>query len=180
MLGGRGLGLTSSRTMALEWVAHVATATVGVAGIVGTWLTANRGLAHERRLATEARQQQRLENAYVDLLDVAERVGHWAQLAWPVRDTEPPQPVPEMPSLVEQAHTEALVRAFGSEKVLQRMKTWRGVLREMQALDNVIRLAPGDHHQARSGFDELRPQEKAAREALGDQVAVDLGHRPGR
>ena len=83
--------------MAWEWVPHVATATVGVAGIVGTWLTANRGLAHERRLATEARQQQRLENAYVGLLDVAERVGHWAQLAWPVLDSDPPRPVPPRP-----------------------------------------------------------------------------------
>ncbi|MDY6998785.1 MAG: hypothetical protein SW019_19485 [Actinomycetota bacterium] len=165
--------------MAMEWVAHVATATVGVAGIVGTWLTANRGLAHERRLATEARQQQRLENAYVDLLDVAERVGHWAQLAWPVLDTDPPAPVPEMPSLVEQAHTEALVRAFGSEKVLVRMKVWREILREMLALDNVIRVSPGDAAEARRAFDELRVRERDAREAIGDQVAVDLGHRPG-
>lgn len=166
--------------MAWEWVPHVATATVGVAGIVGTWLTANRGLAHERRLATEARQQQRLENAYVGLLDVAERVGHWAQLAWPVLDTDPPRPMPELPSLAEQAHTEALVRAFGSEQVLRHMKAWRDIVREMRALDITIRLAPAEHADAKAAFDGLRARESTAREALGDQVAVDLGHRPGR
>ena len=163
--------------MAWEWVPHVATATVGVAGIVGTWLTANRGLTHERRLATEARQQQRLENAYVGLLDVAERVGHWAQLAWPVLDSDPPRPVPELPPLAEQAHTEALVRAFGSDKVLDRMKTWRDIVRTMRALDIQIRAADGGQPDARRDFDGLRAQEVVAREALGDQVAVDLGHR---
>lgn len=166
--------------MAWEWVPHVATATVGVAGIVGTWLTANRGLAHERRLATEARQQQRLENAYIGLLDVAERVGHWAQLAWPVFDTDPPQPAPELPSLAEQAHTEALVRAFGSENVLRQMKAWRDIVREMRTLDNTIRRAPHEQSDPRQRFGELRATEMAAREALGDQVAVDLGHRSGR
>ncbi|CAN5541506.1 hypothetical protein BH11ACT6_BH11ACT6_07440 [soil metagenome] len=167
--------------MAWEWVPHVATATVGVAGIVGTWLTGSRNLAHERRLAQEAREQQRRENAYVDLLDVAERVGHWAQMSWPLFDTDPPRPVPEMPLLVEQAHTEALVRAFGSAQVLAGLKTWRGIVLAMLTLDHQIRQGESDAHpDARTEFDELRTQERAAREEMGDQVAMDLGHRARR
>ncbi|CAN5477083.1 hypothetical protein BH10ACT9_BH10ACT9_60800 [soil metagenome] len=161
--------------MAWEWVPHAATATVAVAGIGGTWLTGSRTLAHERRLATEAREQQRRENAYVDLLDVAERVGHWAQMSWPLFDTDPPRPVPEMPPLAEQAHTEALVRAFGSAQVLAGLKAWREVVRTMLSLDHQIQL--GENVDARREFSELRTREQATREALGDLVAVDLGHR---
>jgi hypothetical protein len=164
--------------MAWEWVPHAATATVAVAGIVGTWLTGSRTLAHERRLATEAREQQRRENAYVDLLDVAERVGHWAQMSWPLFDTDPPRPVPAMPPLAEQAHTEALVRAFGSAQVLAGLKAWREVVRTMLNLDHQIQL--GGNADARREFGELRAREQAAREALGDLVAVDLGHRARR
>jgi len=85
--------------------------------------------------------------------------------------------VPELPPLAEQAHTEALVRAFGSDKVLDRMKTWRDIVRTMRALDIQIRAADGGELDARRDFDGLRAQEVVAREALGDQVAVDLGHR---
>jgi len=57
--------------MAWEWVGPVSTATVGVAGIFGTWLTGKQGrdraeeisrktLAQERLLASEARRQQHL------------------------------------------------------------------------------------------------------------------------
>ena len=126
--------------MAWEWVAPVATATVGVAGIFGTWLTGRQGrddakaiasekLSHERLLSKEAREQQRLENAYVDLLDMTERVGQWAQMAYPRSDTH--QPVPDMPPPEEQAHTGALVKAFGSDEVRERMETWRTVVLEV-------------------------------------------------
>ena len=72
--------------MAWEWVSPVATASVGMAGILGTWLTGKQGrddakaiasqkLGHERLLAKEDRHQQRLEKAYVNLLDMMERAG---------------------------------------------------------------------------------------------------------
>ena len=69
------------------------------------------------------------------------------------------------------------MRAFGSDKVLDRMKTWRDIVRTMRALDIQIRAADGGQPDARRDFDGLRAQEVVAREALGDQVAVDLGHR---
>ena len=72
--------------MAWEWVGPVATATVRVVGIVGTWLTGKQSrdqalatlreqLGHDRLQAREAREQERLESAYLELLKMAERVG---------------------------------------------------------------------------------------------------------
>jgi hypothetical protein len=72
--------------MAWEWVGPVSTATVGVAGIVGTWLTGKQGredakkisdatLANARLLATEARKQQRIESAYLELLETTGWIG---------------------------------------------------------------------------------------------------------
>ena len=88
--------------MAWEWVSPVAAATTGVLGIFFTWLTGKQGrshaetitrdqLAQERLLANEAREQQRLENAYVELLDLAERVGQYVQMVFPMWDTTPPR-----------------------------------------------------------------------------------------
>ncbi len=100
--------------MAWEWVAPAATAaattTVGVAGIFFTWLTGKQGrdhaetisnqrLTHERLLAKEAREQERLENAYVELLRMAERAGQWAQMVYPVFQSGQPPSTP-LPSLV--------------------------------------------------------------------------------
>ena len=183
--------------MTWEWVGPVATATVGVAGIFGTWLTGKQGrdraeaisretLAQERLLANEARKQQRLENAYVDLLDMAERAGQWAQMVLPMIDTNPPQPVPaELPSLEEQAHTVALVQTFGSDEVLERMKTWRAVVKEIITTVELIKWEEADPATrqrdgqaiARVALDELRPQERERREALAKQVAFELGCR---
>ena len=76
--------------MAWEWVSPVATASAGVlGGGVGaffTWLTGKQSrdqaldtlreqLGHERLQAREAREQERLASAYLELLKTAERVG---------------------------------------------------------------------------------------------------------
>ncbi|ORB66942.1 hypothetical protein [Mycolicibacterium tusciae] len=171
--------------MAWDWVGPAATAAVGMAGILGTLRGGSKTLAHERTLATEARQQQRLENAYVDLLDVAERTGNWTHMVYPMMDTNPPQPVPPVPSLEEQAHTVALVRAFGSALVLERMYAWRAIVREMVATAEFIAWDEANPGRPRENGErlprlvlhELRTKEREAREALGDQVASELGHR---
>ena len=96
-----------NQLMAWEWVAPVATATasiaVGVGGVFFTWLTGKQGrehaetvlglqLSHERLLASEARNEQRLEKTYVDLLHLAERAGRCVQLVLPVVVVGQPQP----------------------------------------------------------------------------------------
>jgi len=183
--------------MAWEWVSPVATASAGVVaggiGVYFTWLTGKQGrdhaetitrdqLAHERLLTREARVQQRLENAYVDLLRMAERAGQWAQMSYPIVGRPPELP---LPSLVEQANTTALVRAFGSAEVLKRLETWRTVVQQMTTTAELIELEDmgkpvvqeGERSpRARFALD-LRPQERETREALAARVAVELGHR---
>jgi hypothetical protein len=173
--------------MACEWVAPVATATtaiaVGVAGILATYFTGGKRLAHEQLLAEEAREQQRLENAYVGLLDMTERAGQWAQMAYPFMDEG--TPVPKLPELPEQARVEALVKAFGSDGVRERMESWRTVVHQMTKTARLIELEDkgqsipqAGEKSARAVFDlELRAQERTTREAIADQVAVELGHR---
>jgi hypothetical protein len=56
--------------------------------------------------AKEARVQQRLENAYIELLDMTERAGQWVQTVYPMINTMPPQSDPPLPTLAEQAHTD--------------------------------------------------------------------------
>jgi hypothetical protein len=169
--------------MACEWVAPGLTAAVGVAGILGTWFTGSKRLSHERLLAEDARKQQRLEHAYIELLDMAERVGQWVERVYPVFGTTPPEPIPASPA--EQAHTGALVNAFGSDRVLERMETWRAVVRKIittvelvgwEEADPATRQREGEP-TARATLHELRPQECTAREALANQVAAELGHR---
>jgi hypothetical protein len=182
--------------MAWEWVAPVATATasiaVGVAGIFFTWLSGKQGrdhaetvlsqqLAHERLLASEARDQQRLETAYVDLLDMAERAGQWAQMVLPMIDTHPPQPDPPLPTLEVQAHTQAVVKAFGSSQVRERLENWESVVKKAistVAVAHMTKDVPVEAAQARVTLErDLRPQERAAREALAEQISAEL--RPG-
>jgi hypothetical protein len=182
--------------MAWEWVAPVATATasiaVGVAGIFFTWLSGKQGrdhaetisgqqLAHERLLASEARDQQRLENAYVNLLEMAEAAGQWVQLVLPMLDTHPPQPDPPLPTLEVQAHTQAVVRAFGSPQVRERMESWERVVKQAISSVRVAHMtayAPVEAAQARVTLEgDLRPQEHSARQALAEQISAEL--RPG-
>ncbi|MGB8386684.1 hypothetical protein [Mycobacterium sp.] len=182
--------------MAWEWVAPAATAaattTVGVAGIFFTWLTGKQGrdhaetisnqrLTHERLLAKEAREQERLENAYVELLRMAERAGQWAQMVYPVFQSGQPPSTP-LPSLEVQADTEALVNAFGSAEVRELLETWRSVLREVISTVAQIQWEESDPTRAsqqspRLTLESLRGQERTTREALAKQVAVELGQR---
>lgn len=182
-------------SMAWEWVAPAATAATAVAlggaGIFFTWLTGKQGrdhaetitrdqLDHERLLAREAREQQRLENAYLELLKMAERAGQWAQMVYPVFQSGQPPNTP-LPSLEVQADTEALVNAFGSPEVRELLKTWRSVLTEMVLLAEQIEYEEAHGTPSaispRKTIHELRPKERDARRALADRVAVELGHR---
>jgi hypothetical protein len=168
--------------MAWEWVGPTATAAVGTAGIVFTWLTGKQARDDARAAAREAREQQRLENAYVGLLDMAERAGQWVQMVYPIVDTG--QPLPEFPQYPEQAHTEALVKSFGSGELRALMEAWRDVVKETAATSGLIQWIEADpvrnrdiEENPRLKLEELRRQEREARDALSDQVTVELRHR---
>jgi hypothetical protein len=183
--------------MAWEWVAPVATAAVGVVGIAFTWLAGKQGRDHAERvaqigndhvaaMAREERTQQRLADSYVALLEMAERVGQWAQAVRPTMDTSPAQLVPPLPDLAEQATAEARVGAFGSIPVRERLEVWRSIVHDIIGKDYLIRLQEADAEQGRPAVEvgqprleihNARPKEREAREALAHQIAVELGHR---
>jgi hypothetical protein len=180
----------------VDWSSWLPGTLVGVLGVAGGVLIAHGGRRHDERMAKErfeheqrsARAQwlrERRSDTYVQLLDMAERVGHWAALVRPL--LQPAPPVPPLPDLPEQARVEAYVRAYGSTQVLDRMQEWRAAVGAVRRSDFLISLdeaARGDGDE--SGIDvfaewrrlpDLRKAEQDARKALVDQVAADLGSR---
>jgi hypothetical protein len=155
---------------------------IGVAGLLAGWLNLREGNKHERTMAREAREQERLGNAYVRLLGMAERAGQWAQMVKPIMDTDPPQPVPPLPDLAEQAEVAALISAFGSDETRDAMQKWLEIFRQIIVTVQLIgfeeeadrRGGGGDFGQPRRTLHELRPAEAEAREALARQVASEL------
>lgn len=183
--------------MAAEWVDTLVTGIVGVAGIFGTWLTGKQSrdqalktleeqLSHERLQAREAREQARLEAAYVELLKMAEQVGNWAQMVEPVVQLGEPPAIP-LPSLDIQADVAALVNAYSSRAVRQRQEDWEAVVKQMIRQVELVeweKLHPpsvGDPRldrpyaaSPRGALDLLRPQEAQTRRALAEHVRAEL------
>jgi hypothetical protein len=166
--------------MSWEWVGPVATAAVGLGGIGATLRATTKQLTNARVIATEDRQQQRLENAYVKLLDFAERIGFWAQSSYPLYDTNPGRPLAPLPPLSEQAEVQALVRAFGSADLIERMDAWAKVTQEMGYAEQLIHIEVADGGKEITGrrqFIELRPQEFELRRTMAEAVGAELGQR---
>lgn len=199
-----------NRLMAWEWVAPVATAGTGTFGVFFTWLSGKQGrdhaertareqLAQQRLLAQDARDQERLENAYLELLRMVEGLGQWVQHVHPSVDLG--SPIKNPPTVDEQARTQALVNAFGSDRVKDLLNEWRKFLREAISLavqidseeerqsagpdpDNrisemireLLPQKPGDVQRLKALLENVRPGERDARRALTSQVAAELRH----
>jgi|GEM_PF-1645035 len=166
--------------MAWEWIG---TSVVGGLGIFFTWLTGKQARDDARATAWEARYQQRLEVAYLELLKMAERAGQWAQFVYPMHQSGP-LPETQLPTFEVQADTAALLKAFGSDAVQERRETWESVVRQMiSAAEQVVweeahpSQMPPQGKSARVTIHELRPKEREARAALGNRVAAELKHR---
>jgi hypothetical protein len=159
-------------------------AVVGAGGLfvagIGDW----RNRVSDHQLAEVERKQRRLEEAYVDLLSIAELTGQWAQLVAPMLETNPPQPVPDLPSMADQARVAAVLGAFGSKEVQDLRAQWIAVVREqIHAVEGLAwsKKFPGspslDVGEYYVKVHENRPREVAAREAMVARVAKELGHR---
>lgn len=185
--------------MAWEWVAPTVTGVVALAGIGSTFVTASRGRSHAERLAAqgherveatsrEARRQERLASAYVEVLDIAQQIGQWAQSLSPIMDTVPPQPLPPLPPIASQSRAQALVLAFGSQRALKALEAWRTSVRDIEHAHHSLQLAQRSlERHGVTGIDEpniwcnlgtvLKPAEVEARRRLSDVVAADLAAR---
>ena len=67
-------------------------------------------------LAENATKQQRLAEAYVELIELAEKIGYWASRLRPVKadlDYQPPEP----PSVNERTRVGAKAHACGTKDV---------------------------------------------------------------
>jgi len=80
----------------------------------------DRKIVAVRSDAIAARSQERRAVAYVEIIDVDERTGLWIQLVQGPLD----RPVPELPSVAEQAKAQAQLLAFGSLKVRCDWESW--------------------------------------------------------
>lgn len=182
----------------LRPVNDFATAVVPVAAIVVSGLVSvlvpriSGNLAKD--LARENRIQQRLADAYVDVLQIVEREGLWLQAAvtnlknsvWDEYEQIPRLRAPE-PTLADQATAAALLAAFGSNDVRENYDEWRSAMSAaLQEREGVYwNLQESGDPDARPSEQDLRelaeiryPREQAARSRLADAIARELGHRP--
>lgn len=174
----------------------VALAAVIVAGVsvvstgVIAWKVPDRAARHALDLARENRTQQRLAEAYADVLRIVEREGlylfatvsNWVAAAVEERyDPITRMQVPA-PQLTDRASVAALLAAFGSDGVREKYDGWRGAVEGVQEADDIVRWncqESGDPN-ARPDKDDLRrigerhDAEVIARRDLANVIADEL------
>jgi len=160
---------------------------VGLAGLVVAALAGRLDRVSSRKMVREERHQQRLADAYVALLEVAEKIGNWAALVRPALDSMPPRDPPPLPDVDIQIRVTALVNAYGSDDVKTRLKEWRDTVSAIRNADLKIarRLEYAQRGDATGPIadylgpwnaleDTLRPAETEARRLITEQVAAEL------
>ena len=116
---------------------------------------------HEKELAREARRQNRLEQAYLELGIHLARHEDWARSIRPFWG-KPPAPDSLPPG--ERWRTQALVTNYGSPEVQRLLGAWAETARKIENADQVIGLAD----RARGPAPELEQQARQERMALED------------
>jgi hypothetical protein len=107
-------------------------------------------------------------------------------------DTDPPKPVPALPSIDEQIKVRARITAYASPQVKALMGEYFTLIRQIRDADNTIVCALEDERdeagrlQVRPGQiadytqtwadlnDRLRPAERIRRERLANRIADEL------
>jgi hypothetical protein len=134
-----------------------------VAGALLTnWLGARRDRRtheHEQVMAREARRQERLEQAYLELLRY---LSHYLDWARSVRPIVGPVPVPDPLPREERWRIEALVTAYGSPEVLRLLREWGERAAKIEDVDATLRLL----EQSRN------PSPESDREAMQENRAL--------
>jgi hypothetical protein len=116
---------------------------------------------HEKELAREARRQDRLEQAYLELGTYLARHEDWARSVRPFRGrVSAPDPMPPG----ERWRIQTLVTNYGSPEVQRLLERWTELARKIENADEVIGLAD----QARGPAPELEQEARRERLALED------------
>ncbi len=158
--------------------------------------------AREDAARSEERTQQRLADSYLEVLRIVEREGQWAEASitnWKLAAEEAevePNPearnwlpgfkrvkVPE-PAVTDRATIAAHLAAFGSENVRRLYQTWRYTTTAIDTEEDALRWDADQNYPYPPSLDDLKrlrdvlhPNEHAARQALADAIAEELGHR---
>lgn len=183
-------------TRPADRVDGVALASVITSGALGA-ATASIAIWTARqnaKLAREQRIQLRAADGYLEVLKLAEREGQWLDaMTYNLGlDSEALHygavervNVPE-PAVTDKATASALIAAFASAGVRARHVEWRASADQFRAdVDGIIigLTLSGDplptvaEQFMKRLTDDLQPKERAARQALAEAVATELGHR---
>jgi hypothetical protein len=135
---------------------------------------------HAEKMAVEERTHKRLEAAYIEMLQMIGRAGHWAIRVYPLMDYDPPQPMPDLPSPDDQARVRALISAYGSAEVKRLFEEFGDLIHGIRIAADTITFAQtrslGEmESEYRLKLDgELRPALTAKQLELADLVTVEL------
>jgi hypothetical protein len=177
----------------MDGVALASVITSGVLGVTSTGVAVWTARLTSRT-ARDTQVRQRRSEAYLELLRLVEREGLWVHhgidrfeakaydrydyINWTQRPSVPEPPV------TDRAAMTALLSAFGTDAVRERHKAWRQSVTDIEEEENTLRWnweQDGDPEagigldQLQRLLEELRPKELAARSALADAVAAELG-----
>ena len=178
--------------MAWEWAAPAGVAAiVGIGNMVLTWRTGIRVRVHAEqlaraqqkhlmRVADRERAQQRKAEAYVQVLEVTEQLGLWAQNVNPVVDTG--QELPPLPELPKQLSSQARLLAFASPEVEAFWMDWRKAFNAVRQAHIEMAYRSRDQNSPYIKFlevmneleDILRPKEKEQRKLLAEKIRAEL------
>jgi hypothetical protein len=164
---------------------------------------ARESAAESAKLARETRVQQRLGESYLEVLRIVEREAQCVAASitnWKLAVEEEAEfgidavidghvtgfervKVPE-PAVTDRATIAALLAAFGSPNVRELYEAWRSTIAAIDTEEEVLRWDCQQNPPWGPGIgglkkllDELQPTEVAARQALADAIAEELGHR---
>ena len=136
---------------------------------------------HEQAMAAETRRQERMEQAYIELLRYLSRQWRWARSVRPMwGETDAPGPLPEE----EQWRIEALVTAYGSFEVACLISEWGDRAAKLEDADATIRVREESPNSSQQLDDEAMREHKAipsyreamleADRAIRDRVRQEL------
>lgn len=177
--------------MASDWLAPIAGAVVGVAGIAAGLLTSRATRRHDaemerlrQREANQERRDQLVVDTYLDLLTMADHVGWWVSTV-PDADNADTAEAPPFPVLDDQPRVRAKLAAFGSDEVQRRWAAYtvvavmirKHVEGAAQPDDGTGTSSNEGTTSSRGLTDEMRQSERNAMRALSDQIAKELGRR---
>jgi hypothetical protein len=162
---------------------------IGISGI-GAVVWTSRQTAN---LARETRSQERLANAYLEVLGSVEREGQWLHNRGDllVAHTDPyfSRPVPSLsrPDLGERSKAKALLGAFGSTQVKEHYLAWTLAVTAVDDEHDTLAWnfgeegedpnRPIDRTTLTRLIEKLQPAEVAARDALASAMASELAVR---